>query len=186
MKKNIIPAFAVQSPSLVHDLFEPYRQTLGSDFDGYRNHCFRVFNFCLALSGNRPDDEEKIAIAAVFHDLGIWTDKTFDYIPHSRRLVRRYLEENGCSRWIDEVDTMIAQHHKLTTFKANPAWLVEPFRKADLTDLSGGLIRFRLDDGFVSDVLDEFPNAGFHKTLVRLSLQRMRSHPFNPLPMMKW
>jgi hypothetical protein len=28
-------------------------------------------------------DLEKIAVAAVFHDLGIWTNKTFDYIAPS-------------------------------------------------------------------------------------------------------
>ncbi|NTU67399.1 MAG: HD domain-containing protein [Chlorobiaceae bacterium] len=186
MRKTTIPGFPVQRPPLIDALFEPYRQTLGSDFDGYRNHSIRVFNFCRALSGNHPDDEGKIALAAVFHDLGIWTDMTFDYLPHSRRLARAWLEKNGRDAWIDEIDRIIEQHHKITAFNANPAWLVEPFRKADLVDLSGGLVRFRLDDEFVREVLEEFPNAGFHKTLLRLSIQRMKSHPCNPLPMMKW
>jgi len=186
MKKKTIRALPVQSQPLISELFEPYRQALGPDFEGYRNHCFRVFNFCLAFSGGRKEDEEKIVVATVFHDLGIWTDRTFDYLPHSRRLARTYLEKNGRNAWIDEIDAMIEQHHKITAYVARQEWLVEAFRKADLVDLSGGLIRFRLDDEFVRDVLDEFPNAGFHKALLRLSLQRMKSHPFNPLPMMRW
>jgi hypothetical protein len=38
---------------------------------------------------------EKIAIAGVFHDLGIWTNKTFDYIAPSVVLAREYLAARG-------------------------------------------------------------------------------------------
>lgn len=187
MKKRIGRNLTVQRPPLIEELFEPWRNTLGVDFDGYRNHCFRLYNFCFALTGGSDSERElKIAIATAFHDLGIWTDKTFDYIPHSIRLAGEYLVKTGRNDWIDEISTMIAEHHKLTQFKANTSWLVESFRKADLIDLSGGLIRFRLDDEFVREVLEEFPNAGFHKTLVQLSLKRLKTHPFSPLPMVKW
>jgi hypothetical protein len=174
------------NPLLIETLLKPYRQTLGNDFTAYRNHCCRVYNFCLAISGKGVEEEEKIAIAAVFHDIGIWTHKTFDYLESSRRLVRSYLERSGKSAWSDEIEAMIEEHHKITSYKANPAWLVEAFRKADLVDISCGFIRFRLDSAFVREVLDEFPNTGFHKTLIRLTKLRFRSHPFDPLPMMKW
>jgi HD superfamily phosphodiesterase len=42
---------------------------------------------CVAIAGGRGD-LEKIAAAAVFHDLGIWTDRTFDYIAPSIALAR--------------------------------------------------------------------------------------------------
>ncbi len=178
--------FVVSHSTLLDDVLAGYRTLLGVDYDAYRNHCMRVFNFCCALAGESTAVEGKIAIAAVFHDLGIWTEKTFDYLIPSQLLARRYLEKSFKASWSKEIDAMIGEHHKLTRYRANPSWLVEPFRKADLIDLSGGLIRYRLPDDFVSDVLDAFPNAGFHKKLLALSIVRLKSHPFSPLPMMKW
>jgi hypothetical protein len=158
----------VLNSPLIDELCERYREALGDDYEGYRNHCLRVFNFCCALAGETVDAEEKIAIAALFHDLGIWSSGTFDYIIPSLKLARCYLEERGKTSWCEEIETMIGEHHKLSGYKPNPSWLVEKFRKADLIDLSGGLVRFRLPDDFVTDVLDEFPNAGFHKKLLAL------------------
>ena len=40
-------------------------------------------------------DLEKIAVAAVIHDLGIWTNKTFDYIAPSAALAREHLAARG-------------------------------------------------------------------------------------------
>ena len=172
--------------ALLDEVLATYRQELRVDYDAYRNHCMRVFNFCLALSGDRMADvEEKIAIASLFHDLGIWTDKTFDYILPSQLLARRYLEKSDRAAWCDEIDAMIGEHHKLTRYRANASTLVEAFRKADWIDVSGGLLRFRLPDDFVTDVLEAFPNAGFHKKLLALSVERLKTHPFSPLPMMK-
>lgn len=181
---NAVPLSAVTS-SLLEELLESRHNVLGEDYDAYGNHCRRVFNFCFALSGSDGELVDRIAIAAVFHDLGIWTDGTFDYIAPSQQLARRFLDETGRSSWQEEIAAMIGEHHKLTSYDTNPSWLVEPFRKADMIDLSGGLIRFRLPDGFVADVLDTYPNAGFHKKMLVLAVGRFRSHPFNPLPMLK-
>jgi len=170
---------------LLDEVLPTYQQVLTVDYNAYRNHCMRVFNFCIALAGDSADAENKIAIAALFHDLGIWTDNTFDYILPSQQLARDYLEKSGRVAWCDEINTMIGEHHKLTRYRASPSSLVEPFRKADWIDVSGGLLRFRLPDDFVTDVLEAFPNAGFHKKLVTLSVERLKTHPFSPLPMMK-
>ncbi|MCF8382473.1 MAG: HD domain-containing protein [Chlorobium sp.] len=170
------------------ELMALWRDALGEDYEAYRNHCLRVFNFCFALAGSRPELEQKIAVAAVFHDLGIWTAHTFDYLVPSGKLALDYLERIGKNEWQEEIAAMIAEHHKLTKVKQNPqntSWLVEPFRKADWIDMSAGLIKFRLPDDFVAEVLDAYPNAGFHKKLLVLALERLRSHPLSPLPMVK-
>ena len=124
-----------------------------------------------------------MAIAAAFHDLGIWTEKTFDYLAPSESLARAYLGESGKTEWVSEITAMIHEHHKITRYKSNPTWLVEAFRKADSVDVSLGLITFGLPRSFVREVLSEFPNAGFHKRLVQLSFSRLLSHPLSPLPM---
>jgi len=176
---NVVPKSA-----LIDELFAPYRQMLGIDYDGYRNHCLRVFNFCCALAGEGAD-ADKIAVAAFFHDIGIWSDNTFDYIRPSQLLARRYLEHTKREAWGDEIEAMIGEHHKVSKYKLNPSWLVETFRKADWIDLSGGLLRCHLPDDFVTNVILAFPNAGFHKKLVALIVERFKTHPFSPLPMIK-
>lgn len=178
----------LQTPEIIDALTDSYRKTLGTDFNAYHNHCCRVYHFCMELSEGEESDgrNEKIAIAAVFHDLGIWEGKTFDYLPHSLRMAEVYLENCGRNAWSGEIAAMIAEHHKLTPYRANTAWLVEPFRKADLTDLSLGTIRFGLSREVVRDIRMRYPNAGFHRRLLQLTAGRIRTNPLDPLPMMKW
>ena len=47
---------------------------------------------------------EKIAVAAVFHDLGIWTNHTFDYIAPSVALAREHLSACAQADWISEIE----------------------------------------------------------------------------------
>ena len=165
------------------DVLNAHAPALGGDFAGYRNHAYRVMNLCLALSPS--GDRKKIALAAAFHDLGIWTAATFDYIPPSVALASAHLAASGRSPWAPEIETTIREHHKLTRYKPHPDWLVEPFRKADLIDVSRGLVTFGLPHALIKDVLAQWPSAGFHKRLVQLSLNRLVSHPLSPLPMVR-
>lgn len=70
---------------LLDEVLSAHAGALGADFEGYRNHACRVAH-CLALTSTSTtagDEEQiaKIALAAAFHDLGIWTDATFDDLP---------------------------------------------------------------------------------------------------------
>lgn len=169
---------------LLDELLEPYGALLGRDFTAYRNHAYRVMNFCTVLAGDDAETtRQKIAIAAGFHDLGIWTDHTFDYVPPSERLAQGYLVQTGHADWAREIDAMIHEHHKITRYRVNPTWLVESFRRADLVDVSWGIITFGMPRKFLRQVFLAFPNAGFHKRLIQLSLRRFLTHPLNPLPM---
>ena len=165
------------------DVLTAHAPALAGDFAGYRNHAYRVMNLCLALSPS--GDRRKIALAAAFHDLGIWTASTFDYIPPSVELANAHLEASGQSPWAPEIETTIKEHHKLTRYKQHPDWLVEPFRKADLIDVSRGAITFGVAGGLIRDLFVQWPSAGFHKRLVQLSLKRLATHPLSPLPMVR-
>ena len=132
-------------------------------------------------------DEEriaKIALAAAFHDLGIWTDATFDYLPPSNRLANACLAQTGRSGWAPDISEMILQHHKLTPFRGRCA-LVEPFRRADLIDVSHGLASFGLRRESFREVFAQWPDARFHERLVRLFLGRLLRYPWDPLPMVR-
>jgi hypothetical protein len=168
----------------IDDVLEGYASALGNDRVAYRNHVYRVVNLCVAIVGDRGE-VEKIAAAAVFHDLGIWTDRTFDYIAPSIALARKYLVARELEDWITDISTMIADHHKITPSMANPNSLVEPFRQADWIDVTGGFRRFGIPRPFVARLFTTWPDAGFHWRLVQLALHRFRTHPLSPLPMVR-
>lgn len=171
--------------ALLDELLQHYAPVLGQDLAGYRNHTYRVVNFCAALS---PDDQEtlqKIVIAAAFHDLGIWTDGTFDYLIPSERRAHVYLAQKGNAEWGPEIGAMIREHHKITRYQSNPKGLVEAFRKADWIDVSRGILTFGLPRRLLHEAFATFPNAGFHKRLVQLSFSRLLRHPLSPLPMIR-
>ena len=168
----------------IDEVLHDHAAELGHDFSAYRNHVYRVANLCAAMVDGRGD-LEKIAVAAVFHDLGIWTKKTFDYIAPSVALAREYLTARDRAAWAAEVEQMIEDHHKITPSRANRDSLVEPFRRADWIDVTRGLRTFGLPRPLIRSVLAGWPNAGFHRRLVQLTLERFRMHPLTPLPMVK-
>lgn len=158
---------------------------LGDDFTAYRNHTYRVANLCVALSSGDSGQLEKIAIAAAFHDLGIWTDRTFDYLGPSTGLACAHLAHAGKAGWAPEITGMIQQHHKVSRYRGEANGLVEPFRRADWVDVSRGFLAFGLPRDLLRKVFHTWPDAGFHKRLLQLSLGRLCTHPWSPLPMLK-
>jgi hypothetical protein len=158
---------------------------LGADRVAYRNHAYRVANLCASRSPADPETVEKIGIAAAFHDLGIWTDHTFDYVNPSVRLAREHLLRSGRAAWVPDVTAAILEHHRISTYRGAHAWLVEPFRRADWMDVSGGLVASGLSRELFRASLARWPRAGFHRLLARLEWQHVRRHPWRPLPMLK-
>jgi len=167
------------------ELLHAHAAVLGRDFTAYRNHTYRVVNLCAAQSPGDPEQLEKMAIAAAFHDMGIWTDGTFDYLQPSVRLASAHLVQSRRAEWIPEISEMILEHHKISPYREAPGWLVEPFRRADWVDVSRGLITFGLRRHLLREIFAMWPSAGFHRLLVHLELTRLRTHPWNPLPMMR-
>lgn len=157
---------------------------LGRDFEKYHHHVYRVFSNCLLLD-EVPDNREKYAITAVFHDIGIWTNHTFDYLDPSIALVKIYLNETGRPDWFSEISNMIYWHHKLSQYKGAHEKTVEIFRKADWMDVSWGLLNFGVERQKISVFRKRFPNAGFHLFLAKQSVRNFFRHPLNPLPVFK-
>ncbi len=167
-----------------------FEVALGEDFEAYRNHVLRVCHLAAAFAQPAPEELERIQIAAAFHDLGIWSHATFDYLEPSAALARGYLEEIGRPTWRLEVELMIHQHHKITACQARGSRpgmdLEEAFRRADWVDVTLGRRRFGLSRGRIRPIVRAFPNAGFHRRLRQLTWGQLRRRPWNPFPMFKW
>lgn len=170
----------------VEELIAGYAPALGGDLAAYRNHVCRVLNYYVALRPPADVLPEAVMIAAAFHDLGIWTARTFDYLEPSVRLAHAHLAKLGREDLGHEVATLISEHHKLRTYTGPYAATVEAFRRADLVDLSLGLVRSALPSSFIGAVRAAFPNAGFHRRLVQLTARQFLRTPWRPLPMLRW
>ncbi len=134
----------------IDTLLENYTGVLKNDYTIYRNHVYRVYNYAVLLDPSK-DNYEKYAIAAVYHDLGIWTH-SFDYLGPSIQLLTEFLKSVDKQDWIEEIALMIDNHHKKSTYQGTFKITVEVFRKADWIDVTKGAILFGLDKSKYKDV----------------------------------
>ncbi|MHC8326328.1 HD domain-containing protein [Pseudomonas sp. LB1P83] len=168
------------------EILTSYALAIGADLPGYRNHIYRVLNFYSAISGIAGLPSEAVQIAAAFHDLGIWTDGTIDYLEPSVRLATDYLANQQLSHLNEEVTALILEHHKVRPYVADHALSVEPFRRADVIDVSLGLMTFGLPRAYIKTVKSALPNQGFHGMLLRQTARQFLRSPLKPLPMFRW
>ena len=96
---------------LIHTILSLYKTELDNSFEKYHNHCCRVFNYAVLLSKANEEEQNQLAIATAFHDIGIWTANTFDYLEPSIQLAQKYLNENKLAQWNVPVAEIIGNHH---------------------------------------------------------------------------
>lgn len=77
--------------SLLDSILTTYQADLGHDFPAYKNHCYRVYHFCLALIESHAFLDQKLVIAVI-----------------------------GRPEWTAEIDAMIQEHHKITAVTGKP------------------------------------------------------------------
>ncbi len=174
------------SNTVIEEILGLWRARIGSQYEAYRGHVYRVYNYCLQFRLFSEEEREKLAIAACFHDIGIWSDDTLDYIPPSVAEAKKYLASSGLEEWSEEIAMMVELHHKPSPCHDERFPLVEVFRKGDLVDFSFGLFRFGISREYVRHANAQLPNAGFHRFLLRVGFDWMCKHPFNPFPFIRW
>jgi catechol 2,3-dioxygenase-like lactoylglutathione lyase family enzyme len=172
--------------SFIEEILSEWKDRIGDEYLGYRGHVYRMFNFCLALRPCTEEEKMKLAVAACFHDIGLWSEHTVDYIPPSVALVQQYLDRVGLQAWSEEVGLMVEMHHKVRAYKDARYPLVELFRKGDLVDFSLGFFSCGLSRSYINQVKEALPNHGFHKYLMKGAKEWFSRHPFSPPPFMKW
>ena len=179
------PSVLTEPSARIEGLLATYAPQFGRDADAYGNHVRRVYGLVRAQGPHlTPEQVGQVEVAAVFHDIAIWLDDTFDYLEPSKDHAVDYLTAEGLSGWIPAVDELILQHHKLRPVKGDP--LVEAFRRADLCDLSFGLAARGVPRGAYRELVAAYPVFGFQKRLVQFTIGQVRKDPLHPLPMLRW
>jgi hypothetical protein len=160
---------------LVEEILESHRHRAHGDeagFDAYKAHAYRVVNFARAMTPATPDRDGKLSIAAAFHDLAAFD--TLDYLAPSIEAQDAWLKQTGREAWADELALMVAEHHRMSKYGPNRphAPLVEAVRRADLVDVSQGLIRFGMSSAYVREVRGAFDASVFFKRVIPMGTLR--------------
>ncbi|TXH73010.1 MAG: hypothetical protein E6Q88_05700 [Lysobacteraceae bacterium] len=186
MNRELSEAGIVVEEAQIESIFAEWRQALGAEYAGYRGHVYRVFNCCLRLRDCDADERRKLAIALVFHDIGLWSARTLDYLPPSEAEAVAWLARNGLAAWSDEIAMMIRMHHRIRHWRDPATPLVETLRRADLIDFSLGAYSGGLPRAFLRELSAAIPNAGFHRFLLRAGFGWFLRHPLRPTPFLRW
>lgn len=153
----------------VEELLVRYKNVIGKDFYGYRNHVYRTITYAMHFLNNEPKFEQLVETAFVYHDIGLWTDHELAYLEPSEAVA---LADNEKYEWGLDADALrgaIHWHHKISPYKGPHQQVIEACRKADWIDASKGFLRKGLSKTTIKEVEAAFPNLGFHDTLLRLA-----------------
>ena len=153
----------------VEQLFARYRDVIGDDYDGYRNHVYRTITY--AMHFLRQDEAAAAAVetAMVYHDIGLWTDHALAYLEPSQAAVTADNEQHQWGLDTELLCGIIHWHHKVFRYRGPHERIIEACRRADWIDASQGWLRKGISRANVAAVEQAFPNCGFHKALLRLA-----------------
>lgn len=185
----------MSTPEIIHthplaeEILDGHRDHAEGDeegYAGYRGHVYRVLNLARALTPDVADRDDKLAIAAAFHDLDAF--RSLDYLAPSIGAQDAWLRATGREAWSDELAMIVAQHHRLAPYRADRPYaaLTEAFRRADLVDVSFSLIRFGIPRAYVRAVRGAFDVGPFFTRVVPMAMVRgVRAHPLDPMPFLR-
>ncbi|MBV8933575.1 MAG: hypothetical protein JOZ47_02650 [Kutzneria sp.] len=175
------------SHPLMEEILASHRDHAGGDergWAGYRGHAYRVFNLARALVDDGDNRDEKLAIAAAFHDIDAF--RSLDYLAPSIRTMHAWLCRTGREAWAEELAVVVAQHHRLIRYRGRHATLAEAFRRADLNDVSQRLVRSGLPRDHVRAVRESISVGRFFTRTVPTAIARhLVRRPLDPLPIVR-
>jgi len=159
------------------------REATGAVDDPMERHTVRQFLIAERLAADRSldADGELLLCATFLHDAGLFPGVTTGdvYIADSRRLAERTLapfnwEPARLARCLDAIE----QHHSRHS-RWDWGTEVELVRRADLVDVSRGLVRFGLDRSWLRNLFREIPRRGFYRLIAAALLREGIRDPGN-------
>ena len=171
------------------DALRRLRSATGGADGPMERHCLRVRHIAAELARRRgwQVDGELLTVAAILHDIGLYPDASRGgvYTADGAELAGEILPEHG---WSDErvrrCAAAIDRHHDLRNQLARGTE-VEALRLADLIDVSGGLIRRRLDRQWLRELNHAVSRRGLAGELVREVGLALRERPLT-MPRIFW
>jgi hypothetical protein len=144
-------------------------------------HGLRVYEIACELARRRGAevDRELLLCVAWLHDAGLYPGAaTHDtYVLDGRHLLERVLAGHG---WSEErvrlAGEAVERHHELRS-QFSRGVEVELTRRADLVDVSAGMVPFGLDRRWLRELRARVPAAGLTREIARLVGGALRTRP---------
>lgn len=155
----------ITSNEVIETNLNRYKDVIGDDYLGYRNHLYRVLTYSQHFLHGDTTYLSEIAMALVYHDIGLWTDSTLAYLEPSSFRAETEGKEGFSDAQMELIKSLVYWHHKITPFRGAHADIVNAVRKADWIDASMGLITQRMPKSVIQKVSEGIPAAGFYDTL---------------------
>ncbi len=183
MPSGSFPASAdeVAQTEAERDALAAVRTATGEETGPMERHGLRVFLIASKLAERRGEtvDREVLLVAGFLHDLGLYDSVSRGgvYVSDGAQFARELVVPHG---WSGERATLCAnaieRHHDLRAQWSAGAE-VELTRRADLVDVSGGVVRFGLPRGWLHDLFAAVSRDGTYAEIARLVGHALRERP---------
>jgi predicted hydrolase (HD superfamily) len=148
---------------------EKLREITGASGGPMERHGLRVFLIAdrLATARGAQVDREVLLIAGLLHDVGLYDEASHGgvYVREGAEFTADLLRKQG---WDEERVRLcfdaIERHHE-TRSQWDRGAEVELIRRADLVDLTSGLVRFGLSRGWLRDLFRSVPRNGTYRMI---------------------
>jgi hypothetical protein len=145
------------------------REITGEIGGPMERHGLRVFLIAdrLAIARGVEVDREVLLISGLLHDVGLYDEASHGGVyvvegaEFTAELLRTQSWEEGRIRFCFDA---IERHHE-TRSQWDRGAEVELIRRADLVDLTSGLVRFGLSREWVRDLFKSVPRKGTYRTI---------------------
>jgi hypothetical protein len=157
------------------------RDAAGETGGPMERHGLRVFLIAdrLATARELTVDREVLLIAGLLHDVGLYDAASHGgvYVKEGAEFTAELLSRQG---WDEERIRLcfdaIERHHELRTQWDRGAE-VELIRRADLVDISDGLVRFGLSREWIRDLFKSVSREGTYRTIAYEVARVLRHRP---------
>ena len=159
------------------------RNATGETSGAMERHNLRVFRIACELAERRgvEADREVLLVAAMIHDLGLYDSISRGgvYVKDGAEHAAEMLATHG---WdparIQLCADAIERHHELRSqWKTGNE--VELLRRADLVDISSGLVTFGLPRSWLRSLFADIPRDGAYREVGRLVGHALRERPLS-------
>jgi hypothetical protein len=157
------------------------RDATGAGDGPMERHCLRVFVIAERLAAElaRRVDREVLLCASLLHDVGAYPLASAGgvYTSDGRRFAMRTLEPFAWPEIrVRACGDAIEHHHEFS-----PVWELGPetevLRRADLVDVSGGIVAFGLSRGWLRGLFRAVPRDGLYGEIARIAASIVQERP---------
>jgi predicted hydrolase (HD superfamily) len=157
------------------------REITGESGGPMERHGLRVFLIAdrLATARDAEVDRELLLIAGLLHDIGLYDEASRGgvYVLEGAEFTAELLRSQG---WEEERIRLcfdaVERHHELRSQWERGAE-VELIRRADLIDVSAGLVRFGLSREWLRDLFKSISRDGTYRTIGHELARILRNRP---------